>query len=640
MLRRLLTTFVVAALTLVTLVVPAQASGSKDLLPSGSGETSCDATHRCRPAIEWRTSSYGPAAAGEVRVNRRTLFTVFAKAGERILLGSSSVGRLAGDAVVWAPGQIADSDLTSISLPAPAYSCVAQRALAGSAASMGQISTRTQELAGARSVDGSANAAGYVPCYYDVTTTGLHRVAFYGTAGASTDVQALPANSQQVATSSGTFPVETTSATASSAVLAWDVTVRSSAAASVTDVPGRAFTYAIAAFTGNNPRAVAWTYYLNTLDGFRYLVDTNGFDPNGFVLYGNRVGFLDSDGVTPLNHDVVGIGANVQSLQQLAGGVHLAAPEYPLSFEPLAAETLGALGIPVVPTKPTLENLSFSGHASGSQTYVKQGGTFSFDVGGPGTYEVVVSADGTDYDPGLGANATVRGVVSGGTFPRTVTVGWDGKANNGTVLPAKLGYPMRATLRAGEYHAPMMDVENSVNGGPSITLLNPPGGVCPFSNVSSTGTNCTRAFYDDRSYVTADGTLVGTAVGGPLCSAHIGPANPVLFANPTTGFDSTGTQRAWGNTNGNNANTYCPTTGTLAALGDGKGLDLWTYFPSEERTASLDILALPTAPTAADDAWSTAHDATLVATGVLANDTGTSLAATKTTDPAHGTATL
>ena len=48
---------------------------------------------------------------------RRTLFQVYAKAGEDVALGSSGVGDGSGDIVVWVPGAITDP--LTVALPAP-----------------------------------------------------------------------------------------------------------------------------------------------------------------------------------------------------------------------------------------------------------------------------------------------------------------------------------------------------------------------------------------------------------------------------------------------------------------------------------------------------------------------------------------
>ncbi|WP_426594651.1 Ig-like domain-containing protein [Cellulomonas sp. McL0617] len=630
MLRRLVLSVLVCVLALGGAAVPALASGSSDLFPQTGGvDPACSGTTLCRAAIEWRTNAYGPAGAGETRIQRRTLFSVFARAGEQILTGSSSVGTGAADIAIWNPGQITDPEATVLPTVADGsngFLCSAHRTTPAT----GLISTRAQELARAQAVDGSANTAGYVPCVYVAPTTGLYRVAFYGSAGPDGTADGTP--DPELAPT--TFRSD-----AGTAVNAWDVTVRAAGdLATATDIPGRVFTYVLAAFTGGNPRPVTMSMYLNTLDGYRYLVNTNGFDPNGFVFYGNREGFLDADGVTPLNHDVVGSGAQPQQLPALDGGVHLARPQYPLSFEPLAPETLAALGIPGAPVPPVLSAVDFTGRATAHGSYRAQGGTFTLNAGTGGTYEIVISRDGISYDPGLPTNRALRGVVGAGVS----TVSWDGKDNAGVPFPVKTGYQVKAVLRAGEYHAPMLDVESSTHGGPSITLLNPPNGVCPFSLAASTGTNCTRVFFDDRSYTSSAGVLVGDAASGLLCPSFIGalPASP--FADPATGVDSASTARAFGDGLGANANSHCaPSNGTL---GDSKGLDVWTYFPSLQFQTALDVLPLPAVPVAADDSGTTTVGTPLVvpATGILANDTGTRLTVSTsvTNPPVNGSVVL
>jgi len=640
-LRRAVAVLVALATVCLGMAAPAAATGSGTLFPSAA---TCGTGGSCRAPIEWRTDGYGPqiavldssghpTGATRVAIHRRTLFSVYAAAGEQILMGSSSIGTGNADAVVWNPGQITDTEADT--LPTPQFSCKTQRGTAGNG-SRGELRTRTQETKGAQSVDGTGNTTGYRPCYYTAPSSGIYRLAFYGSAGAAAGANGSPDSSITTAT----FAQDT----ADSAIDAWDVTVRAAALTSTTNIPGRVFTYVYAGFTGGNQKPVAMNVYLNTLDGYRYLVNTNGFDPNGFVFYGNRTGFVDSDG-TPLNHDVLGKGSSPQSLSETVGGTSLGVPEYPLSLEPLASETLAALSIPVTPTNPTITSVGYTGKTTAKGSYVSKGGTFSFTTGTGGTYQIVISRNGTDFDPGLSSNRVLRGVVdAAGSY----TVAWDGLDNARTAFPAKDGYAVQATLRGGEYHAPMIDVESSVNGGPSITLLNPPNGTCPFLNVTSTGSNCTTAFYDDRGYVSADGTTVGV-VGQLLCdpatSTFYGDVPSPLFANPTTGYDSTGRQRKFGTTENKNANALCPKTG--GTLGDAKGLDLWTYFPSAVDATTLDVLPIPAAPVASDDAASTPADTTLPVAapgGLLANDTGTNLTVTwpvgATTTSAGGTVTV
>ncbi|MDZ7703732.1 MAG: hypothetical protein U5L04_04510 [Trueperaceae bacterium] len=81
-----------------------------------------------------------------------------------------------------------------------------------------------------------------------------------------------------------------------------------------------------------------------------------------------------------------------------------------------------------------------------------------------------------DFDPTEPTNRVLRGRVGGDGLK---TVDWDGKDNSGANFPAKEDYPARIRVHAGEYHFPYGDVENARSGGPTYTLLNPPGGVCP-----------------------------------------------------------------------------------------------------------------------------------------------------------------
>ncbi|KRD42812.1 hypothetical protein ASE38_00465 [Cellulomonas sp. Root930] len=192
MLRRLALSLLVAVLALGGAAAPAVASGSGDLFPRvGTTDDPCDATHLCRAALEWRTDAYGPA--GDTQIRRRTLFTVFARAGEQILTGSSSIGTGSADIAVWNPGQITDTEAATLPTlvdGTTGFSCAAHRPDPTSL--VGKLSTRAQELAGARSVDGTQNTAGYVPCVYTAPTTGLYRVAFYGAAGPGNGADGTP----------------------------------------------------------------------------------------------------------------------------------------------------------------------------------------------------------------------------------------------------------------------------------------------------------------------------------------------------------------------------------------------------------------------------------------------------------------
>ena len=612
---------------LVVLVSPftagiAVAEGSRDLYPTDATCAANSAGGSCRANIEFRTNAYGPAGTS---IFRRTVFSLFAKAGEVIETGSTAMGNGSADILVYNPTIVTDLQAATLPTITPGtngFECSVQRATPGDPA-RGMITSRAQEKAGPQAVTGGGNPTGYVPCSYVAPSTGIYNVVMYGPAGGASAADGTVTADIDMA---GANDFNSTQGTS---IAGWDVTVRDSGT-STTDIKGRLFTYALAAFTGGNGLPVNQTFFVTTTDGFRYRTDTNGLDPNGFLIYGNRKGFLDADGVSPLDHDAFGT-SNSGQLTTLDGGVTFAAPEFPISFAPLAAETLAQLNIPSTPIAPIMTKFSFAGSVGSNYSTVGAGGTFSFTENVPAQYEFVISRDGTNFDPGNPLNRVLRGEKPAGAN----TVTWNGKDNKGNNFPIGNNYPVRARLHNGEYHFPLIDAENSTKGGPSFTLLNPPGGTCPFGNAA-----CTTAFYDDRGYHTegTGGGDVGTP-GQPLCG--VGPPSPD-HSDPDTGYISTSNQRAYGQDSGGNANVPCPGTGSF---GDVKGLDTWVFYPSVTLLAPLNIIGSPpAAPVANPDSDTTPVNTKLVVDvtdshSVLPNDSGAGITVTANTAPSHGTVT-
>ena len=531
--------------------VPVLASGSANLWPSGAPGN--------RANTEWRTSSYGGGL-----LTRRTLIKAFMNAGEVVMLGSSAIGQGTSDILVYNPGVVTGPIGTEVVPAVGSFSCNAQRTGA-----QGQITTRAQELAGPDTIPAGGNPAGYIPCNYTAPSTGIYDIAFLGPDGFSTDTNGAVV--ADVALASG----NDFNTTQGSSVAAWDATVRANLTTPA-NITGRVFTYYLALFTAGNGLPVFPSVFPVTTDGYRYRVDLRGMDPNGWLVYGNQLGFLDSDGTTPLYHDAVAANAGSPGqLTNIQGGVTFQRPGFPLFFETPDTAALTALGIPITPTAPVMTSLTFSGNLGGNTSTVNSGGTFHFTSNVPGVYDIVISRDGINFDPTLPANRSLRGVRGAGAQ----TVAWNGQDNVGTAFPVGT-YSVHAAFHGGEYHFPMIDVENDTQGGPTITLLNPPGAVCP----TLIG-GCSSGFYDDRAYRTLNGTVVdvGNTVGNVLCGVTP-PAT--TFSDPISGFNTTTTQRAFGT--GTDGNTNVPCTGSF---GDAKGLDTWTYYPSNTVLTPLVIVA-------------------------------------------------
>lgn len=552
-------TVLIALLLTLQMTGAAFAEGSRNLYPVAAPGN--------RGNLEWRTSTYGSPGS---TLRRRTLLKVFANAGEVILVGSTAVGVGTADILIYNPGLVTGPIGGEI-VPAPAtasFSCNTLRAIPGNGA-LGQITSRTQELLGPNTIPAGGVPGGYPPCYYTAPTTGIYDVVIFGPSGFNSNAENPPPGDIALAAPNDFNAWQATS------VAAWDVTVRSGLS-STTDITGRLFSYYLAQITGGNGRPLNSSLYIVTLDGFRYRTDLRGMDPYGFLFYGNRAGFYDSDGITPLYHDVMSTvgAANPNQLTQLEGGVFMAPPEFPLFFNPPDPAALTALGIPTTPSAPILNTFQFIGTAGGNQSYTGTGGTFSFISNTAGFYEIILSRDGIDFDPTNPSNRVLRGFGNIGLN----TIAWDGRDNSGADFPVG-NYQVRSTIHAGELHTALIDVENSIQGGPSYTLLNPPGGVCPFPALGAAA--CSGAFYDDRGYQTMSGATVGTP-GAILCGNNP-PTTSSAVDNP---FDSTSTQRGFGTATGGNAGVPC-----LGSFGDTKGLDLWTYYPSPP--ISISIIVVP-----------------------------------------------
>ena len=538
---------------LIASAVNVLADGSQNLYPSGAAGS--------RANTEWRTNSYGAGA-----ITRRTLLHAYVTAGEFLLVGSSAMGQGTADILIWNPGLVTGTPGTETIPGTASFSCATERLSSGIAA-QGEITSRAEELAGPDTVPGGGVTNGYTPCVYPAPATGIYSIAIVGPAGLAADADG------GVGADVALIAATDFSAAQGSSIAAWDVTVRDSLTDPSTTRTGRVFSYVLSLFTGNNGLPVNSTMYAVTTDGFRYRIDQRGMDPDGWVEYGSQLGFLEPDGTTPLYHDSVA--ENVGSPGQLTtvqGGVIFAPPSFPIFFTPPSNAALSALGIPLVPIASVVSNIGFAGTVVGSTSFLGSGGTFTYTSNVAGVYQIVISLDGVNFDPTNPNNRVLSGLKAAGTQ----TVSWDGKDNAGNFFPAGGPYPFKIDVHAGEYHFPFIDDENDTLGGPTITMLNPPGGVCP----PFTG-GCSGGFYDDRGYTTTTGVTVGTP-GSVLC----GNAPPaVAFSNPISGFNTAGTQRAFGTATGGNTNVPC-----TGSFGDAKGLDLWTYYPSEQLTSTLNIV--------------------------------------------------
>lgn len=535
----------------------ALAEGSRSLYPATATGN--------RANIEWRDTTVQYANF----VTRRTLLRVYANAGEVILTGSSAVGVNLGDILIYNPGLVQpdptlgpnfDTVTPAIGQePLPAvssFSCNAQRTALGNAA-LGQITTRAQELAGPDTIPAGGVAGGYAPCSYVAPTTGIYTVVITGPSGFNSTGDTAP---------TGSIAAVQTDAAQDSTVAAWDVTVRATPVSTL-DIPGRLFSYYLALFTGANGRFINSNVFALTSDGYLYQTGLNGIDPNGFVIYGNNSGFRVNQGgeLVALERDVV---TTTDQLLDRPAEIDFRPPAFPIFFAQPDPTVVAALRIPLAAVAPTItpNSLAFAGTAGSNNSFFNTGGTFTYQANLEHSFQLVISRDGVNFDPTNPQNRVLRGRRNAGA----ATVAWDGLDNSGTPFPVGTNYQVRLVLRTGEYHFPLLDVENAPNGTPLLQLVNPPVGVCPPFVAP-----CTSAFYDDRGYILPQsGTLVGPGVNQALAANAPNPPN----SDPVVGFNT----------------AVSPNARTFTAFGNTKALDLWTYYPSAPEVIPLNIISSDT----------------------------------------------
>ena len=525
----------------------AQAEGTRTLHPSGATGN--------RGVMDVTADS---TFAG-VAVSRQFLY-VYAQAGEVILLGSRNRDN-GGNIYVFNPRDFGPRGNEPLLAASDAnFTCSTQ-------SGRGSITSRAQELAGPNSADGTATVAGgFNPCWYTAPTTGIYGVRFTGaTSGGA----------------SSTAAIATPQILESSRVSAWDVTVRSSQS-SLVDLNGRVFTYAWTVYLQSNGRVLNNDLYYVSQDGYRYRQTFRGLDPNRAAFYANAAGFIDTNG-SPLYRDLRGNSAAVSAGPSFAAGVTAQRPQYPIFFSdvspggPNAAEidrVLTALAIPLAPAAPILTSPDFVGNLGGHNSTVSAGGTFRFTTENTLTYEIVISRDGSNFDPANPQNRVLTGVALTGNH----TVLWNGLDNSGSPFPAGT-YGFKIVGRNGEIHFPMMDVEANSSGGPTLTKLNGPSVSAPSART---------VYYDDRGYRTANGTPIG-ALNGHLCGAGSLIGQPVP-THSLVGLDSGTNYRAWGGSA--DSNSDCNNRAS-EYFGTAKGLDLWALEKSQEFNLPIVIEDLP-----------------------------------------------
>ncbi|MBB3112302.1 5-hydroxyisourate hydrolase-like protein (transthyretin family) [Paenibacillus phyllosphaerae] len=464
------------------------AEGSKEMVQNGG----------YRPHLEWYPSGR------TLGIPRTTVLYVYAKQGETINLGSSVYN-----------SYISGEDILAIDPAGVSH----KLDVLNTGAKNGYIANVAQESAGP-----SPNTGGYTPLQLTAATDGWWTVNFHGTKESGNNPTAITASTNWAGTQD------------TATVAAWDVTVRGTDGS---DKKGRMYTYSLALNVGSNSVGINSKLYVLTKDGFLYATDTNGMDPFGFIFFSNNRGYLDKATGRTLYHSVpqTAVGNSVAVQDPTAADTGTDATHRVFFNEPSADLPSDILRTPEALLAPT--NFGFTDpNGLGPVTKTGAGGTFSFTLGKRSSYQLIID-DNHDNIYNVKTDTVIESAGQAGLN----VVTWDGKNRSGVQMPEG-AYTAQLMVKGGEYHFPLLDVENAASGI-KIMRLNAP----PALPMGSTG----MVYYNDESFTTSSGTVIDIP-------SVTGETNP---RNASDGLDSTSTGRRGFSNN----------------FGNDRAMDTWTYYP-------------------------------------------------------------
>ncbi len=509
---------------------PVQAEGSKDLVANGGD----------RPWLETFNGAYTATFL------RNTVIDVSVQPGEWINMGSSAIGYGSGDIVYTPPS----GGSISCNLTQPGKGAIANPTEEQNGPGTGTT--------GATGVFGTGGS--YQPCLVQVGAGqgGIWQVRF---------VPPAP-NTNQGSFVLPTGGLSTTAqwdqSTYNNLTAAWDVTVRTDPGNTQTQT-GRVYTDLLALNLGDQSAYLNSSLYVLTTDGFIYKTTLNQMQPYGFVFLANNKGILYPNG-QPSYHSATSPGATINGTSpvSLSAGMVVQNPVHKVFFNP-PDPALDTLPTPINTTaiNPQVTNASFTGLIKNT-TPVGAGGTFKYTSNVNGSSQIAI----------LDSNNNIVRVISSQSSVGTNSFTWDGTDNNGVALPVGQ-YSFQITVRSGEYHFPMLDVEDNINGL-TFDLLNPPGPFTP-------GTDATTAYYDDNNIPTPGDYYYDNKPAGVAYTMSVGnnpPAPNPLYTNPIYGTGTnSGNYHAFGDDGDSNG------------WGNNQALDTWIYFTGQPTIGNLIIFA-------------------------------------------------
>ncbi|QHS59740.1 DUF7933 domain-containing protein [Chitinophaga agri] len=476
------------------------AEGSKDLYPAGAGGGRACLVSSSATKGGWPLTTTGVHYA-------------YMLAGETLAAASSAQGIGSGQIIFTAPDGTVYSSTTG-------------------SATVGNIANRTQELAGPWS------GSGYTPFTRVVGAgqTGLWKVELLSTSPANNLQEGVGANWQADAA--------WTQSPSSSAICAWDITVRTSGGVIK---PGRVYTNVLNMYVQyGDYRGKLWVL---TKDGYVFKVNNNGSNGLGFVGFVNNRGLTKSgaDSDLPLYKSVDGInlGTNVYTWDPRKddGTISVTQKMFyqaPDKTMPATAPMAGGKTVWLNPARvvPTISNIAVDGVEGTSGQVSRKGAYITFNANTTGTYRITLQ----------GTGSFVTRKMTGTALAGPNSVFWDGK--DGANVSPSLGtanVTANVQLQGSEIHFPFIDVEDNFNG-----LI-----------IEQMATDNVTVESDIVYWADSTFTVDATA------------SNPLINGNEGTGLSSNTNGHKWGSNFGNN-----------------RTMDTWTYVLGDiaSRNTSLNIV--------------------------------------------------
>ncbi len=384
---------------------------------------------------------------GVTNLKRQQILKVYAKPGETIYLASS----------VYDSAFIDNTGEKDIQLTEPDGTIHYYDVKKGSDSDRGFIENRSKELAGPQQL---GNSSGYLSYEYPVTVEGVYEIRFYPSEKGDTKPNMRTVGGWVHYNNAPSNNINDEK----SAVAAWDVTVAApdpSDSNKMKAINGRLFADYLTMWVGGNRgdrEVVKGVVYVVTADGYIYMTDFNGMDPDGFLFFANNTGLLDKTTGLRMNHSTM---YTDNYMTQLRGDISFFLPtetdptgknqNYRIFFNLPDDDALKYFGTDTALPPAEIKYFSFN---AGKYAAIGAGGDFTFECARMCSYTITVTFGSDDT-----RTVTLSGVTSSGAN----TVHWDGKDAKGNVVNAG-EYTASIKTVGGEYHFPIADVEQNKNG--------------------------------------------------------------------------------------------------------------------------------------------------------------------------------